>query len=312
AILLLVHNVSAGLVVRPAVIRKHLMDELPFMATEPILMRAVKAGGDRQELHERIRQHSVAAANRVKDEGAPNDLIERIASDPAFGLSRAAIEETLDPARHTGRAAEQVDQFLETHVAPVPARHPADASVPALRAWVTDSRWTEPSFPSLSSRAARSATSMTSATTGSCWSRPIASARSTWRWRSRSRTRVRCSRRSPRGGSHDWAIARRTTSSPPTRMRSSTRCPRRTRRDRSHQRVRRGAGGADPAQACGAHADHRVVARTTGRSHAEPPHPRRPGCDPEGAAHAQVDAPDLGASQHARPHGERGADRMRR
>lgn len=134
AILLLVHNVSAGLVVRPAVIRKHLMDELPFMATEPILMRAVKAGGDRQELHERIRQHSVAAANRVKDEGAPNDLIERIASDPAFGLSRAAIEDTLDPARHTGRAAEQVDQFLETHVAPVLARYPADASVPELRA----------------------------------------------------------------------------------------------------------------------------------------------------------------------------------
>jgi len=134
AILLLVHNVSAGLVVRPAVIRRHLMDELPFMATEPILMRAVKAGGDRQELHERIRQHSVAAANRVKDEGAPNDLIERIVSDPAFGLSRAAVEETLDPVRHTGRAAEQVDHFLETHVAPVLARHAADASVPELRA----------------------------------------------------------------------------------------------------------------------------------------------------------------------------------
>ena len=134
AILLLVHNVSAGLVVRPAVIRRHLMDELPFMATEPILMRAVKAGGDRQELHERIRQHSVAAANRVKDEGAPNDLIERIVSDPAFGLSRAAVEETLDPVRHTGRAAEQVDHFLETHVAPVLARYAADASVPELRA----------------------------------------------------------------------------------------------------------------------------------------------------------------------------------
>ncbi len=133
AILLLAHNVSAGLVVRPAVIRRHLLDELPFMATEPILMRAVKAGGDRQELHERIRRHSVAAANRVKDDGAPNDLIERIAADPAFGLSRAALEETLDPARHTGRAAEQVDHFLATHVAPVLARHPAEAGVPELR-----------------------------------------------------------------------------------------------------------------------------------------------------------------------------------
>lgn len=134
AILLLVHNVSAGLVVRPAVIHRHLMDELPFMATEPILMRAVKAGGDRQDLHERIRQHSVAAANRVKDDGAPNDLIERIAADSAFGLSRAALDEALDPVRHTGRAADQVDHFLTTHVAPVLERHAADARVPELRA----------------------------------------------------------------------------------------------------------------------------------------------------------------------------------
>ena len=134
AILLLVHNVSAGLVVRPAVIRRHLMEELPFMATEPILMRAVKAGGDRQELHERIRQHSVAAANRIKDEGAPNDLLERIAGDSAFNLTRSEIEDTMDPARHTGRAAEQVDNFLDAHVAPVLQRHQADAHVPELRA----------------------------------------------------------------------------------------------------------------------------------------------------------------------------------
>jgi adenylosuccinate lyase len=134
AILLLLHNVSAGLVVRPAVIRRHLMEELPFMATEPILMRAVKAGGDRQELHERIRQHSVAAANRVKDEGAANDLLERIAGDSAFKLTRVELEETLDPARHTGRAAEQVAHFLDAHVAPVLRRHQADAHVPELRA----------------------------------------------------------------------------------------------------------------------------------------------------------------------------------
>ena len=134
AILLLVHNVSAGLVVRPAVIRRHLMEELPFMATEPILMRAVKAGGDRQELHERIRQHSVAAANRIKDEGAANDLLERIAGDSAFNLTRSEIEDTMDPVRHTGRAAEQVDNFLDAHVAPVLQRHQADAHVPELRA----------------------------------------------------------------------------------------------------------------------------------------------------------------------------------
>jgi adenylosuccinate lyase len=127
ATLLLLHNVAAGLVVRPKVIQRHLEAELPFMATETILMRAVKEGGDRQDLHERIRRHSVAAAERVKDEGEANDLVERIAGDPAFGLSAADLEEALEPARYVGRAPEQVDAFLAEEVDPVLERYGAAA-----------------------------------------------------------------------------------------------------------------------------------------------------------------------------------------
>ncbi|MGH7504511.1 MAG: adenylosuccinate lyase, partial [Longimicrobiales bacterium] len=134
AVLMLVHNITAGLVVRPAVIRRHLENELPFMATETILMRAVKRGGDRQALHERIRRHAMAAADRVKNDGAANDLVERIAADPAFGLDRAEIESTLDPARHTGRAAEQVDLFLTEHVQPILELSGDMIAVPELRA----------------------------------------------------------------------------------------------------------------------------------------------------------------------------------
>ncbi|HSK18980.1 MAG TPA: adenylosuccinate lyase [Longimicrobiales bacterium] len=134
AVLLLQHNVSAGLVVRPGVIRRHLDDELPFMATETILMHAVRRGGDRQDLHERIRRHSVAAAERVKDHGERNDLIERIIGDDTFGMDRAEIEGMLDPARFTGRAAEQVDIFLRNEVEPVLKRQETSDSVPELRA----------------------------------------------------------------------------------------------------------------------------------------------------------------------------------
>ena len=119
AILLLLHNVLAGLVVRPAVIRRHLEDELPFMATEAILMAAVKRGGDRQLLHERIRVHAMAAAEQVKELGARNDLVDRIAADAAFGMSPSELAALLDPARHTGRAAVQVDHFLAEHVDPI-------------------------------------------------------------------------------------------------------------------------------------------------------------------------------------------------
>ncbi|HEX6133698.1 MAG TPA: adenylosuccinate lyase [Longimicrobiales bacterium] len=135
AVLLLLHNVSAGLVVRPRVIRRHLDEELPFMATETVLMHAVRRGGDRQDLHERIRRHSFAAAERVKDHGESNDLVDRLSADDAFRMTRAEIEGMLDPARFTGRAAEQVDIFLRTEVDPVLEKHvvPDDAA-PELRA----------------------------------------------------------------------------------------------------------------------------------------------------------------------------------
>ena len=134
AILLLTHNVSAGLVVRPEVIRRHLDEELPFMATEAILMHAVRAGGDRQELHERIRQHSIAAAEAVKDRGEHNDLAERIAADNSFGLSGDDVQQVLDPQRHTGRAAQQVDTFLREHVQPILERYHATDAAPELKA----------------------------------------------------------------------------------------------------------------------------------------------------------------------------------
>jgi adenylosuccinate lyase len=134
AVLLLQHNVSAGLVVRPGVIRRHLDDELPFMATETILMHAVRRGGDRQDLHERIRRHSVAAAERVKDHGERNDLIARITGDREFGMTHDEIEGMLDPARFTGRAAEQVDIFLRNEVEPVLKNHTEVDMVPELRA----------------------------------------------------------------------------------------------------------------------------------------------------------------------------------
>lgn len=134
AMLILVHNVSSGLVVRPAVIRKHLEDELPFMATEAVLMHAVRAGGDRQALHERIRQHSIAAADAVKDRGEDNDLVERIAGDPSFSMTRTQLDAVLDPARHTGRAAQQVDTFIREFVQPVLDRYEPSEAAPDLKA----------------------------------------------------------------------------------------------------------------------------------------------------------------------------------
>lgn len=133
SVLLLQHNVAQGLVVRPAMVRRHLDDELPFMATETILMHAVRRGGDRQELHERIRRHSMAAAERVKERGEHNDLVDRLAGDEGLRLSRTEIESTLDPIRFTGRAAEQVDNFLEAEVDPVLSRLTIDDTVPDLR-----------------------------------------------------------------------------------------------------------------------------------------------------------------------------------
>jgi adenylosuccinate lyase len=103
------------------------MSEMPFMATENILMEAVKRGGDRQALHERIRGHSMAAALAVKDEGAPNDLLKRVASDPAFNLGEDDIEGLLDPYDYTGRSADQVSEFIREYVEPVLEAHKGDA-----------------------------------------------------------------------------------------------------------------------------------------------------------------------------------------
>lgn len=119
AILKIMLNVCDGLVVYPKMVRQRLMRELPFMATEDIMMQAVKKGGDRQELHERLRQHSIAAAKVVKEEGGENDLITRICNDAAFGLNRSEIEAVLDPVRFTGRSSEQVTEFIRDFVAPV-------------------------------------------------------------------------------------------------------------------------------------------------------------------------------------------------
>ena len=113
AILNLYMNVADGLVVYPKVIEKRIMEELPFMATENIMMDAVKRGGDRQELHEQIRVHSLAAARTVKEEGKPNDLVERIAADPTFGISKEEILKILKPENFIGRAAQQVEEFLD-------------------------------------------------------------------------------------------------------------------------------------------------------------------------------------------------------
>ncbi len=118
AILNICMNVANGLVVYPKVIAQRIQSELPFMATENILMDAVKKGGDRQELHERIRTHSMAAARVVKEEGKPNDLIDRIVADPAFGLTKDEVEKILKPENFIGRSVQQVEEFVADYVDP--------------------------------------------------------------------------------------------------------------------------------------------------------------------------------------------------
>jgi len=121
AVLILYRNISSGLVVYPKTIEKHLAEELPFMATEEILMAGVQAGGDRQELHERIRVHSQDAARQVKEHGLANDLFDRLKSDPAF--AGIPLADALDPRRFVGRAPEQVDAFLREVIGPIRERH---------------------------------------------------------------------------------------------------------------------------------------------------------------------------------------------
>ena len=128
AILILMENVACGLEVHPARIRRRLADELPFMATEALIVRAVRAGVDRQVAHERIRQHSIAAARAIKDGAARNDLLDRLAVDPEFGVPVTDLEAALDPASFIGRAPQQVDEFLEEVVAPLLAGAPSESA----------------------------------------------------------------------------------------------------------------------------------------------------------------------------------------
>ena len=127
AILEIYINVTAGLVVYDRVVRRRVMEKLPFMATENIMMEAVKRGGNRQALHEALREHSHAAARRVKLEGGQNDLIDRILADPAFPLRREEIEAQMAPEKYVGRAPGQVEEFLAEEIAPLLEKYPDES-----------------------------------------------------------------------------------------------------------------------------------------------------------------------------------------
>lgn len=119
AIVILLENIVSGLEVHPARIRARIHEELPFMATEALIVRAVNAGGDRQAVHEVIRVHSIAAARAMKDEGTPNDMLERLAKDPAFPVPSADLAAVTDASRFVGRAPQQVEEFLAEVIAPI-------------------------------------------------------------------------------------------------------------------------------------------------------------------------------------------------
>ena len=123
AILLLMCNIAAGLEVHPEVIRRRLANEIPFMATEQLLVRAVRAGGDRQVAHETIRTHSIEAARAMKQGAPANDLLERLAADGSFGVGLEDLQGAIEPSRFIGRAAEQVDEFLREVIRPLFAGH---------------------------------------------------------------------------------------------------------------------------------------------------------------------------------------------
>ena len=131
AILELYLNIADGLVVYPKVIEKHLQAELPFMATENIMMDAVKEGGDRQELHEKIRRYSMQAGDRIKREGGDNNLLELIAADPAFRTDLPKLQKLLKPANYVGRAPQQTEEFLAEEVQPVLQSYAADLGLSA-------------------------------------------------------------------------------------------------------------------------------------------------------------------------------------
>jgi adenylosuccinate lyase len=134
SILNIYNNIADGIVIYPKIIRKRVLSELPFMATENILMEAVKRGGDRQELHERIRVHSMEAARMVKEEDEENDLIERIANDPNFGMSLIELNSILSPENFIGRSPEQVTEFLNEQIKPLLTRNNAEEKHIELKA----------------------------------------------------------------------------------------------------------------------------------------------------------------------------------
>ena len=127
AILILVANIASGLEVHPERIRRRVDDELPFMATEELILNAVRAGGDRQQVHEVIRVHAIAAARAVKDDGVKNDLLERLTADPAYPVDVQVLRSVMAPARFVGRSAEQVDEFLAEELEPALAGFAVDA-----------------------------------------------------------------------------------------------------------------------------------------------------------------------------------------
>lgn len=122
-ILNIVLNVASGFSVYPPIIARHLADELPFMITENILMEAVNAGGDRQELHERIRKHAMDAVRRTKEEGKENDLLERIGNDPSFFKIKSKLKEISEPGKLVGRAPQQVEEFTSQVIHPLLKRN---------------------------------------------------------------------------------------------------------------------------------------------------------------------------------------------
>ena len=123
AIMIICADISSGFVVREGVIDRRVRENIPFIASEEILMKAAARGGDRQVLHEVIRGHAITAADRMKNEGVDNDLIDRLAADPAFDLDADDLEELLEPGRFIGRAPSQVRDFIEQEVDPLLARH---------------------------------------------------------------------------------------------------------------------------------------------------------------------------------------------
>ena len=133
AVLQIAGNVAAGLVIFPAVIRSRLQQELPFLLVEHLLIAGVREGGDRQELHERIRRHAMAARERMQEEATENDFLERVEADPELPLGGERLRELADPAHLTGRAEEQVERFLEGRVDPVLEAAGAEAATPTLR-----------------------------------------------------------------------------------------------------------------------------------------------------------------------------------